>query len=374
MIVLIPSYQPGKALVDLVDALADSTVVVVDDGSGPDYASVFAMVRARGAEVISHLANRGKGEALKTGFGYIARRFPGHAIVCADSDGQHRPADIAKVAAKLECGDAAIVLGARGFTGTVPLRSRVGNTTTRIVFGALTGRRLRDTQTGLRGYPAEQIDWLLSVPGSRFEYEQQVLLRAVDDGLPITEVDIATVYLESNTSSHFRPIRDSWAVYQPLIRHARRRIGPFTLSSGVGWLIDLTVFALLTMLSVGPLLALLSARSLSAGANFILNRHWVFGGGRNLPPLAGAIVRYASLAAVNLSASLVLLHVLVGVGVWAIPAKITCDIVLFAASFAIQRHWWGRGHTEQTVAATSDSVKSGERRLRNVQHGEGIRH
>ena len=340
MIILIPAYEPGKALVDLVEALAHVTVVVVDDGSGPDYAPVFAMVRARGVEVLSYPTNRGKGAALKSGFAHIAQRYPGHSVVCADSDGQHRPADIAKVAAELEEGDAAIVLGARGFTGKVPLRSRFGNTVTRTVFGALTGRRLRDTQTGLRGYPAEQLDWLLSVPGNRFEYEQQVLLQAVDEGKKITEVEIATVYLGANASSHFRTIQDSWAVYQPLLRHARH-VGRFSLSSAAGWLIDVTVFAILTMLSVGPLLALLLARLLSASTNFAINRHWVFGG-RDLPPLLGAAGRYLALATVVLSVNLLMLDGLLALGLWAVPAKLICDVVLFTGSFTIQRHWWGR--------------------------------
>ena len=358
MIVLIPSYQPGKALVDLVDALADSTVVVVDDGSGSDYASVFAMVQARGVEVVSHPTNLGKGAALKSGFAYIAERFPGHSVVCADSDGQHRPVDIAKVATELELGDAAIILGARGFTGKVPLRSRFGNTVTRTVFGALTGRRLRDTQTGLRGYPAEQLDWLLSVPGNRFEYEQQVLLQAVAEGREIAEVDIATVYLAGNASSHFRPIQDSWAVYRPLIRYARRHAGSFTLSSGVGWLIDLTVFAVLTVLTVGPTAALLVARLLSASTNFTLNRHWVFGG-RILPPLVGAAARYLALATVVLGANLLLLNGLLSLGLPALPAKITCDLTLFAASFGLQRRWWGQpthsGHTGE-IQRHADTV------------------
>ena len=89
MIIVIPSYQPGKALIDLVDALAGARVVVVDDGSGPDYAAIFAMVAARGAEVITHSVNHGKGAALKTGFAHVARTAPDQAVVCADSDGQH---------------------------------------------------------------------------------------------------------------------------------------------------------------------------------------------------------------------------------------------------------------------------------------------
>lgn len=341
MIILIPSYQPGKALVDLVDALGDQRVLVVDDGSGPDYDAVFAMVEARGAEVVRHPVNRGKGAALKAGFAYVAEHAPGQSVVCADSDGQHRPADIAAVAAEVERGAASIVLGARAFDGAVPLRSRLGNDVTRVLFGTITGRRLADTQTGLRGYPPDLLPWLAQIPGERFAYEQQVLLEAVALGLRISEVPIATVYLEANASSHFRPVRDSWAVYRPLLRHVGRRLGRFSLSSLAGWAVDLTVFAILTVAGLGAVAAQLTARPLSAAVNFGLNRHWVFRG-HSLPPLPGAVGRYLALAAANLAAAALLLHVLVTAGVWAVPAKIGCDIALFLTGYLIQRHWWGR--------------------------------
>lgn len=357
MIIVIPSYQPGKALIDLVDALDGARVVVVDDGSGPDYAAIFAMVAARGAEVITHSVNHGKGAALKTGFAHVARTAPDQAVVCADSDGQHRPADITTIAAEVERGRAAIVLGSRGFTGRVPLRSRLGNAITRRVFAILTGRRLGDTQTGLRGYPPDLLAWLGDIPGERFEYEQQVLLRAVEESLPIAEVDIATVYLEANASSHFRPVRDSWAIYHALVRHAASRLGPFTTSSLAGWLVDLTAFAAITLLGVGPLVALVGARLLSATANFTLNRHWVFGG-QQLPPLLGAVGRYLALATMVLGVNVIMLDGLLGLGLWAVPAKIICDLVLFAGSFGLQRRWWGRVRDLRPIAGSATSQLS----------------
>ena len=42
MIILIPSYQPDRRLLELVAALAPRQVLVVDDGSGPVYAHWFA--------------------------------------------------------------------------------------------------------------------------------------------------------------------------------------------------------------------------------------------------------------------------------------------------------------------------------------------
>ena len=45
MVVLIPAYQPDQRLVELIRHLPDHRVVIVDDGSGPTYASVFADAR-----------------------------------------------------------------------------------------------------------------------------------------------------------------------------------------------------------------------------------------------------------------------------------------------------------------------------------------
>ncbi|MCG8376906.1 MAG: hypothetical protein MI702_10535, partial [Chlorobiales bacterium] len=55
----------------------------------------------------------------------------------ADADGQHHPDDIAKVAKALEARPDNLILGARQFGGKVPLRSRIGNQITRLVFLSL---------------------------------------------------------------------------------------------------------------------------------------------------------------------------------------------------------------------------------------------
>jgi glycosyltransferase involved in cell wall biosynthesis len=223
MIVLVPAFQPGHPLLDLVTELAaaapDVRVVVVDDGSGPASAPVLAEVAALGCTVLRHPVNRGKGVALKTGFRYAAEAHPGHDVVCADADGQHGVPDVLRVAAHVR-DTGHTVLGVRHFARGVPLRSRVGNTVTEALFRAATGRGVRDTQTGLRGYPAGLLGWLGSVPGERFEYEMNVLLEAARAGHPIDQVVIATTYLDDNASSHFGVLTDSARIYWPLLRYA----------------------------------------------------------------------------------------------------------------------------------------------------------
>ncbi|MGA5300374.1 glycosyltransferase family 2 protein [Nucisporomicrobium flavum] len=223
MVVLLPVYQPGESLLTLVDGLGPARIVVVDDGSDPASASVLERAAERGCTLLRHPVNRGKGAALKTGFRHIAEAYPGEDVVCADADGQHRADEVRRVAERVrETGR--MVLGVRSFAG-MPLRSRVGNTLTCRLFEAVTGRLVRDTQTGLRGYPAAMLGWLASVPGERFEYEMNVLLDAARLGIPIDEVTIATTYLDDNASSHFAVVADATRIYWPMLRFAASRAG-----------------------------------------------------------------------------------------------------------------------------------------------------
>lgn len=223
MIVLLPVYGPGPHLTALVTALCETApalrVVVVDDGSPPSSASVLDAVSGLGGTVLRHPANRGKGAALKTGLRHIAEVYPGVGVVCADADGQHRAADIARVARHVSV-TGRMVLGVRRFDAAVPLRSRLGNVVTSALFHAATGRRIGDTQTGLRGYPAGLLPWLRSIPGDGFEYEMNALLEAVRAGHEVDAVEIATTYLDGNAASNFRSLADSARVYRPLLRHA----------------------------------------------------------------------------------------------------------------------------------------------------------
>ncbi|TNJ62479.1 glycosyltransferase family 2 protein [Paenibacillus hemerocallicola] len=164
--VLIPSYEPDARLPEFVGRLksmCDLPIVIVDDGSGEACKPIFKAVADAGCRVLTHERNRGKGTALKTGFQYIKDTGEAGGVVCADSDGQHLPEDIMKIAEALDGRERHVVMGSRRFTGKVPLRSRLGNGLTRIVFAMTTGTRVQDTQTGLRGYPAPMLEVVIEL-------------------------------------------------------------------------------------------------------------------------------------------------------------------------------------------------------------------
>ena len=223
---LIPAYRPDATLVEVVRqlrGLADYPILVVNDGSGPACDPVFAAVAAvAGVTVLVHARNRGKGAALKTGLA-AALTYAGVAgVVTLDADGQHRPMDAARIGEVLRGGDGELILGSRGFDArfTMPLRSRLGNLVTRQVFYRLTRVWLPDSQTGLRGIPTRLIEPLLALPSDGYEFETDMLLLAVRQGVPISEVPIQTIYLQGNAGSHFRPVLDSLRIYKRLVRFA----------------------------------------------------------------------------------------------------------------------------------------------------------
>lgn len=349
MIILIPSFEPDEKLLALISELTAkaprAALVIVNDGSAERFEPLFRQARILGATVIGYRSNHGKGQALKTGISYIAANHPGQDVVCADSDGQHCVEDILRVAEQVKISDS-LVLGERHFDGKVPLRSKFGNTVTRLFFALATGSWLHDTQTGLRGYPARMLPWLQSVRGDRYEYELNILLDAHSQGQHVESVRIATIYLDENESSHFRPILDSLRIYAPLLK--------FSLSSLGGFAIDLLMFMMLMVFTDSLLLAVVGARAVSAAANFAINRRLVFPEGRTVP-LRSTAGKYLLLAVGLLAANYGLLVVFTIAGLPSLLAKVLTESTLFLASFTVQKRFLFRHRKSASPALKTDS-------------------
>lgn len=332
MTVLIPAYEPDSRLLDLVRQLLDEgehRIVVVDDGSGEAYRPIFGSVADCGCTVLTHAVNRGKGRALKTGFHYLQTIGDTGGVVCADSDGQHSPADIGRVARHVGDDSREIVLGVRRFTGKVPLRSRFGNTVTRLIYRASTGISVTDTQTGLRGYSARMLDWLCRIPGERFEYEMNMLLAAPKADVAIREEPIETIYLENNRSSHFRPLADSVKIYWPIVK--------FSASSLLSALIDFLLLMLIPLVTPSLFAAVAGARLCSSIFNYAMNRQYVFIEGKRAA-VRRSMPRYFALVVLILLLNYGLMYALHGkVGIPLIAAKVLTEGSLFLLSFAAQR-------------------------------------
>lgn len=219
-IILIPAYEPDNKLIKLVENLSKEyfDILIIDDGSGSNYKSIFDECE-KNSKVISYEVNQGKGYALKTGYKYIKDTYKEeYVIVTMDCDGQHTIKDAKKLIEEVIQNKNILVLGKRIRSEKTPLRSRVGNAITRFVYKITTGLDVYDTQTGLRVFSNELIDYMLEIEGNRFEYEMNVLLSCAKDKIKIKEIVIETIYIDNNSKSHFNGIKDSYRIYKNIIK------------------------------------------------------------------------------------------------------------------------------------------------------------
>lgn len=325
MFVLIPAYNPDEKLLDLLRELpSDVPVVIVNDGSTDEHDFIFEKAQSMGASILSHEQNRGKGAALRTGMAYIARQGEKEGVITADADGQHSCEDILKIAKILRDEPGTFVMGGRDFR-QMPLRSFFGNACTMILYRMTTGIAITDTQTGLRGIPAQAFERVLSVEGDRYEYEMNVLLKLREWKLPYREVRITTIYHDNNKSSHFRPVFDGFRVFFRVLLYA--------LSSLTCTLVDYAVFIILSGFNILPAICYALARILSAALNYQLNCRVVFGG----KPSVRSAVEYAVLVLFIMALGSGFITYLTMHRINSIIAKVIVDCVNFVINYFVQK-------------------------------------
>ena len=313
----------------IVQALAGrsfESIVVVDDGSGPEYAGIFA---ACAAALLRHEKNLGKGAALRTGIAHVLAIHPDCGVVTADADGQHHPDDIVLVAARLAREPDRLVLGARGFEGAVPGRSRFGNWLSRIVFRLLLGQKLGDTQTGLRGIPRRLLPQLAAMTSTGYEFEVDMLTAAKHLSIPIVEEPIRTIYQRGNPNSHFNPLKDSMRIGFVLAR--------FTMLSLATAALDNLVFLLAIRAALAPAPAQIIGRAAAVLVNYPLARRAVF---LSKEPHRSTLARYLALVAASGFLSFQLMTLFErALGLTVLESKIAAESALFIVNFMVQRDW-----------------------------------
>ncbi len=342
---VVPSLDPDDKLSATIHAAVDAgidDIVLIDDGSSEENRHWFEeLAELPQVTLLTHPKNLGKGAALKTAFAwFLENRKDRDGVVTADGDGQHQMEDVIACADEMTRGEPAVILGCRDFTlPDVPPKSRFGNQLTCGVFRLMCGMKISDTQTGLRAIPAQYLELMLAVKGTRYEYETNMLLTMGEKKIPYREVKIRTIYYEENRASHFRAVRDSIRVYGLILKYAA--------SSMFSAVLDLFLFFLFsTFLFRGDTQAdvfacTVSARVLSALANFAVNRRLVFD---SQAGAARTLVRYVCLAVPIMLASWLMVYFLSSVlmihsSLLRTLIKLPVDVLLFLVSFRVQRAW-----------------------------------
>jgi len=221
--VLVPAFDAASTIEavvrDLVQecaaqGLAPECVWVIDDGCSD---ATARLARQAGATVLVHRHNRGKGAALRTGL-RAAQTQGFEAMLAVDADGQHPPAEALRM--HRSCSDPdALVIGVRNLQRAgAPRPNQLSNRFSNEVLSAFTGHRLRDTQCGLRRYPVAA-SLALDVRSNGYNFEAEILMRAVAAGMPIVHEPIRVLYPEQRIS-HFDAVRDPARIVWTVVRTA----------------------------------------------------------------------------------------------------------------------------------------------------------
>lgn len=216
IVVGIPAYNEEKHIANVVSEARKycDRVVVVDDGSRDRTAEAACEA---GAEVLVHLRNMGKGQALRDLFLY-AEEVGADILVTMDGDEQHDPSEIPRLLEAIR-GGADIASGSRflepGVDKSMPRYRRFGNAVlnTTAISGAL---NLTDTQCGFRAY---RVGVLKSILPSEMGMgaDTEILAKAAELGLRIVEVPVSVRYGED--TSTYNPIFHAADVLASGLKH-----------------------------------------------------------------------------------------------------------------------------------------------------------
>jgi glycosyltransferase involved in cell wall biosynthesis len=227
VVAVVPAYDEAPTIGAVVRGVRAAcpgvTVVVVDDGSADGTARTAA---AAGADrVLRTPRHAGKAEALRAGFA-AALAAGADVVATLDGDGQHDPADLPRLLAAARGAPGALVLGDRlgaGVGDPIPgARLRAIQSADRVLRWLL-GVPLRDSQCGLRCYPAALLR-RLSLREAGFVIETEALVGAARLGHPLVSVPVRSIY-PPGRASRFRALGDTARIGWYLTRAAIGEVG-----------------------------------------------------------------------------------------------------------------------------------------------------
>ena len=209
--VLIPTYNNQATILKVVQEVCryTSNIIIVNDGSTDNTAQILQALPQ--LKIIHIPQNKGKGNALKTGF-KAAEELGYKYAISMDSDGQHFPDDLDVFLSSLEehlpQEPDLLIIGARKMNDpSVPNKSSVGNKFSTLTFWLETGIKLTDTQCGYRLYPLKIVNHL-NLFTSRFELEIEVIVKAAWEGVKVINEPVKVLYDPEERVTHFKPWQD----------------------------------------------------------------------------------------------------------------------------------------------------------------------
>ncbi|SEG69580.1 glycosyltransferase family 2 protein [Halopseudomonas aestusnigri] len=200
--VVMPAKNEAATVAIVVSAIRalypDVEVIVVDDGSTDRTA---ALASEAGAKVVSHPYSKGNGAAIKSG----ARAAAGEVIVFMDADGQHAPADIERLLARIGEGYD-LVVGARQQGSQASVGRGLANGFYNRLATYMTGHKVEDLTSGFRAVSADKFREFLYLLPNGFSYPTTSTMAFFRAGYSVAYEPIHAASRVGK--SHIKPLKD----------------------------------------------------------------------------------------------------------------------------------------------------------------------
>jgi glycosyltransferase involved in cell wall biosynthesis len=222
-LVFIPAWNEEGSVPAVIagvrEALPGADILVIDDGSTD---ATAAQAREAGALVASLPFNQGLGAALQTGYLYALREG---FECCAhlDADGQHPPAEVARLLEEIYADRADLVIGSRyrdpdrakrdDYKPT--LSRRIGTGVFRFFLTLATRQRFTDTTSGMRA-ANRRVMGLFSEHYSPDFAEIESLQLAVRQGLRVEELPVRMLE-RTGGASFLTPLRSAFFIFKGMV-------------------------------------------------------------------------------------------------------------------------------------------------------------
>lgn len=203
-------------------------IIVVNDGSTDNTKEIAEQASAK---VVCHPYSKGNGAAIKTG----ARNAIGDVIIFMDADGQHDPADIPKLIAKISEGYD-LVVGARQKGSQASIGRGMANGLYNSIASYMTEHKVEDLTSGFRAVRAEKFREFIYLLPNGFSYPTTSTMAFFRAGYSVTYIPIHAA--KRIGKSHIKPIKDGMRFFIIIFKIA-------TLFSPLKMFVPIAVFIFL---------------------------------------------------------------------------------------------------------------------------------
>lgn len=212
LIAIIPHYRHIDTLPIVINALREHAlpIMVIDDGSGDDYAEALKRICAD-VQLFRLPENRGKGAAMKHGLFQAATQGFTHALQI-DADAQHAFTDIPKLMTAAQTTPQAIICG-RPIYGEDAPKSRLYGRKITDFWNAIhthSFNTIKDGMCGFRIYPIAITNQIIQNQyiGNRMDFDNEILLHLYWYDTQLVWINTPVRY-QNGGISHFRAWQDN---------------------------------------------------------------------------------------------------------------------------------------------------------------------